>query len=99
MNRNQRLSAARAWAHDRACRGENCAGLGDNDHARRTQHQWARKTIEATTRDDLRYAVHDAYCAPSCPTREEHVRSMPLHALDREADNLAAAIGYPEDTP
>jgi hypothetical protein len=100
VNRNQRLSAARAWAHDRACRSDTC-GSGDNDHARRTQHQWARRAIEATTRIERFLAVHDAYCLErwDCLDRDEHVRAMPLQALDREAHSLAAAIGYQEDTP
>jgi hypothetical protein len=100
VNRNQRLSAARAWAHDRICRSDTC-GSGDNDHARRTQNQWARRAIEATTRDDLRYAVHDAYCLErwDCRDRDEHIRAIPQQALDREAHNLALAIGYQERTP
>ena len=60
MSRNHELSAARAWAHNAVCISEGCTG--DNDHARRTQHDFARAWVNATSEVERAAAVHRLLC-------------------------------------
>lgn len=54
---NSRLKDMRLWLHDFVCsNGTEC--YSREDHARRTQHQRARKIVNGTYRDLLQ-AVHE----------------------------------------
>lgn len=87
MNRNRKLSIARAFMHDLLCMSTHCQG--DNDHARRTQHTFARAAVAAEGREELGYVVHDAACPAGrgCTWRIAHIARIGQHA-DRLADAM-----------
>lgn len=85
-SRNKRISAAREILHDWICASEGCRG--DNDHARRTQHEAARQIADATDPAEIAAVVHDAWCmaayhgGATCERREQHVAEIRLlHAV------------------
>lgn len=96
MSRNARLLAARRWMHDRVCTsGPEC--VSRDDHARRTQHDFARAVVDAP---EAEYAelIHDHACyahkmrADGCADRDRHVETAATTAASlREA--LASAGG------
>lgn len=57
--RNRRLSAARGWAHDLVCQS-GCRG--DGDHARRTQHGFAREVADIYDPAAIAEAIHRRLC-------------------------------------
>lgn len=93
MSRNARLRAARLWMHDRQCTsGPDCTDR--DDHARRTQHEFAR-TAEAAPDSDLAAVIHDHACYAhlglhnhdGCANRPAHIATA-----ERAAQSLAAAL-------
>jgi hypothetical protein len=61
LSRTVQLSIIRGWAHDRVCMsGGHCTG--DNEHAHRTQHQFAVAVVDARDDDALGRVLHEHLC-------------------------------------
>lgn len=92
MTRNERLGAARLWMHDRQCTG-GAECVSREDHARRTQHEFAR-AAEAALPCDLATLIHDNACHAQllshdgCANRAEHTLTA-----ERAAMSLYEAMG------
>lgn len=87
--RNARLSKARAVLHDLQCtsaRGPDAYCTGDNEHARRTQHDWARRIVDGGM-PALLDVLHEVACHPHCTS---HHRPAPDHPKVQE---LARELG------
>lgn len=95
VSRNARLLAARRWIHDRQCTsGPEC--VSRDDHARRTQHEFARAAEAARDDvDELAALIHDHACHAhkmrdgGCADRAGHVATA-VPAAGSLADAMRA---------
>ncbi len=84
-SRHARLAQVRGILHDMQCtQGASCSSR--DDHARRTQHERARRIVDGGVRE-LIEVLHEALCHPHC---EDSHRPAPEHPKVRE---LAARMG------
>jgi hypothetical protein len=90
-HRNARLSAVRAILHDLVCQSDHCSG--DNDHARRTQHQRARRIVDAPAADQ-RAVASLAVFELVFPGRTIKYGAPKLKADHPTTVALAAALGW-----